>query len=396
MRKLLALLTLVAAGAAAGAYYFKPRHLVLAPHTVTPVCQFHQDRASVTTPGAALVATVAVFNDELYAYFNYDYLRSRTAVKPAEVLLTQRGDESHLRFQIVLHLDNDLLTTLPFLDRLERDGYIPSYQWRFTSPDELRTYQQQTRAFVAAYNLPVRRGLEGLTPAQKQELVRRFVLFKSRTDPRIRKGIQPSPPLLTDPQARQLTSDIISVADFFWLPLDYFLGIGAMENNYMNVPGDLEHAVWKPRAQPGDIVLKRRRGRVLVRNYATGVWQITRETLRHAHKLYLQNNWDYSLLPARLRPPRQLNLDDIRPGWLTTYAGLLFRDLLDRFGGNVPQAVGAYNGGPGNPNMNYEQGVRLVANYARRMLAHAARLHGQTVANMSFLAPARTRQTGDR
>jgi hypothetical protein len=57
-------------------------------------------------------------------------------------------------------------------------------------------------------------------------------------------------------------------------------------------------------------------------------------------------------------------------------AGLLFRDLLDRFHGDVARAVGAYNGGPGNPNPLYEEGVRMVADYARRVMEHAAALNG--------------------
>jgi len=391
VRSLIVLLLVLAVGTAGGAYYLRPRTLVLSPKTLTPVCCFHDGQVSVTVPGAALVATVAVFDDELYAYFNYDYLRSRRASKPAEVLLTYAGAGDKSRFPIVLHPGDDLMKALPFLAGLVRDGYIPGYEWRFTSLEELKTYRQQTAVFVAAYNLPVRRSLEGLTPAQKQELVRRFVIFKSRTDPRIRKGILPVPPLITGAQAQQLAADIITVADFFWLPLDFFLGIGAMENNYMDVPGDLNHAVWKRRAQPGDIILERRSGRVLVRNSAAGVWQITRETLRYAHKLYLEGKWDYSLLPERLRPPEELKFDQITAGQLTTYAGLLFRDLLDRFGGNVAKAVGAYNGGPGNPNMRYEQGVRLVANYARRTLEQAARLNGEAVTEMSFLAPSRNK-----
>jgi hypothetical protein len=172
------------------------------------------------------------------------------------------------------------------------------------------------------------------------------------------------------------------------LPLDSFLGIGAMENNYMDVPGDLAHTVWKRRPQKGDIILRRRHGRVLVLNYSLGVWQITRETLRYAHALYCRDSRDYAALPAALRPPRQLDLDHVDPRTLTTYAGLLFRDLLDRFHGNVSLAVGAYNGGMQHPDLDYAAAVESVAAYARRILEHAALLNRPTAARSRFKANA--------
>ncbi len=153
----------------------------------------------------------------------------------------------------------------------------------------------------------------------------------------------------------------------------------------MNVKGDLGNAVWKKRAVKGDVVLRRRNGRVLTLNESSGVWQITRETLRYAHSLYLRDNRDYSSLPDHLRPPRDLDVAGLDHQVLTTYAGIIFRDLLDRFGGDVGQAVGAYNGGPGNPNAKYEAGVRLVADYARRMLEQAAALRGRRVVDKQFL-----------
>ena len=389
MRSLGTILLLLLAASAGGHYHFQPRWLDLSPVTLTPVCEFRDGEAAVTQPQSELVATVATFDDELYAYFNFDYLRSRSIAQPAEVLLTHRsGGSPGSSYPVVVHLKNDLLAGLAFLERLRTSGYIPAYEWRYVAPAELDRLQKQTRVFVAAYNLPVKRTLEGFTPEQLHEYVRRFVVFKSRTDPRIRKGITPIPPTLTDEQANHLAADVITVADFFWLPLEFFLGIGAMENNYMDVPGDLKHAVWKGRAEQGDIVLRRRGGRVLVLNSASGVWQITRETLRYAHKLYLTGSWDYSLLPEHLRPPDELNLNEVDPAHLTTYAGLLFRDLIDRFQGDVARAVGAYNGGPGNPNMRYERGVRLVANYARRMLEQAAVLNGESVTETSFLVAA--------
>jgi len=375
--------------AAWGYVRLRPELLDLHPRARTPVVEFDSRGAAVRIPGGAVVAVAAVFDDELYAYFNFDYLRSRRAVQPVEVLLTSRVREGRREYPVILHAGDDLLAAVPVLERLRRQGYIPGYEIRFVPRDLLQDYRSQTRVFVTAYNLPVRQRLERLSRRERLEIVKRFVLFKSRTDPRVRKGLTPQPPRLTDEEAERLAGDILTVADFFWLPLDVFLGIGAMENNYMDVEGDLQHAVWKRRAEPGDIVLRRRGGRVLVRNTAQGVWQITRETLRYAHKLYLKSDWDFSALPEHLRPPRELDFDGLTAGQLTTYAGLLFRDLLDRFGGDVARAVGAYNGGPGNPNMRYEAGVRMVANYARRVVEQAARFDGRPAAEMQFLMPPR-------
>jgi len=92
----------------------------------------------------------------------------------------------------------------------------------------------------------------------------------------------------------------------------------------MDVNGDLTHAVWKKRAQRDDIILRRGRKRVMVSNYAIGTWQITRETLRAAHQLYLKDKRDYTQLPARLRPPRDLNLNSVDDAVLTTYPACCF------------------------------------------------------------------------
>lgn len=103
-----------------------------------------------------------------------------------------------------------------------------------------------------------------------------------------------------------------------------------------------------------------------------GVWQITHESLRYAHKLFSHDKRDYTQLPERLRPPANLDFNSIDADVLTTYAGLLLRDLLDRFHGDVTMAAGAYNGGPAKPNPDYAEGVETVANYARRVIGRAA------------------------
>jgi hypothetical protein len=228
--------------------------------------------------------------------------------------------------------------------------------------------------FDVAYGLPTEHKLESLNSFQLLPALARFLVFKSQTDNRVLARSDAAPRPLTREQATQLAADILDVAQFYSLPLDYFLGVGAMENDYMDVDGDLTHAVWKKRAQRDDIVLRRGRKRVMVSDYAIGTWQITRETLRAAHQLYLKDKRDYRLLPARLRPPRALDLNSVDDAVLTTYAGLLLRGLLDHFGGDVDKATGAYNGGVRAPNPAYASGVKTVAVYARRILEHATAL----------------------
>jgi soluble lytic murein transglycosylase-like protein len=70
-------------------------------------------------------------------------------------------------------------------------------------------------------------------------------------------------------------------------------------------------------------------------------------------------------------------LNSLNDEVLTTYAGLLLRDLLDRFGGDLDKAIGAYNGGVRSPNPAYASGVKTVAAYARRVIEHATLLDDQ-------------------
>ncbi len=103
--------------------------------------------------------------------------------------------------------------------------------------------------------------------------------------------------------------------------------------------------------------------------------------MRHAHRLNQKDTRGYSQLPEHLRPPKEIDLNDVPPEALTTCARLLFRGLLDRFEGDAPPAVAAYNGGLGNPNVACEAVVRATE--------RAAALHGRPAAGMQFLTPAR-------
>jgi hypothetical protein len=327
-------------------------------------------------PGIAS-AEVATFHDQLEAFLHFEYLRGREARDGGDtsrILLTAFDTAKGPSYKIFIVSDNDLLIAVPRLSQLEGRNLIKHYDLNSWTEKDFAYYQQQSHMFDVAYGVPTEQKLESLSSFKLLPALAQFLIFKSQTDNRVLARGDAAPSPLTREQATQLATDILDVAQFYSLPLDYFLGVGAMENDYMDVDGDLTHAVWKKRAQRDDIILRRGRKRVMVSDYAIGTWQITRETLRAAHQLFLKDKRDYSLLPARLRPPRMLNLNSVDDAVLTTYAGLLLRGLLDHFDGDVNKAIGAYNGGVKTPNPAYAAGVKTVAEYARRVLEHATAL----------------------
>src|SRR5215467_63750 len=319
-------------------------------------------------------AEVASYNDQLEAFLRFEYIRGRLArdgQDASKVLLNAENTAKGPRYRVFVVTDNNLLTALPQLAKLESRNLIAGYEFQSWTQKDLAYFQTQSHMFDTAYDVTTGQKLETLSSFQLRPALAQFLMFKSETDNRVVGGDGFAPQPLTREKATQLATDILDVAQFYDLPLDYFLGVGAMENDYMDVDGDLTHAVWKKRAQRGDIVLRRTRKRVMVSDYAIGTWQITRETLRAAHVLYLRDKRDYSKLPARLRPARELDLNSVNDAALTTYAGLLLRDLLDHFGGDVDKAIGAYNGGVKTPNSAYASSVKTIADYARRILEHA-------------------------
>jgi hypothetical protein len=354
-----------------------PRPMRLVTESSPPV-RFEHGKMIVPLPTKALLAEVGRFDDELSAYLWFDYLRSRPGVEGSRVSLTVTEKERAPIYRIEVVLPNDALTAIPFLADLEAKGFIAGFDLVFTTPVQVEYRRGQTSVFIAAYRKPVAKKLETLPRKHLLSSTAHFLSFKSRTDPRMRGAAESRPSSLSHEQSMELAADIVAVAEFYGLPLDVFLGIGAMENNYLSIRGDINHAIWKKKPAKDDIILKRRRHRVLVSDYSIGVWQITRETLRYAHALFLKDKRDYSQLPERLRPPKTLELDLTDSHVLTTYAGLLLRDLLDGFNGDVEKAVGAYNGGPGNPNLRYAAGVQAVAEYARNVLERVTAVNERT------------------
>lgn len=351
-----------------------PRKLPYVKRPGPAAIYFRNGEPAIASPTSILMAEVGDYDSTLQGYLYFDFLRSQAQVDTRQAFFCSGPTPADSNRPVIfLRVDVDMLHSTSYLGSLVAAGLIPNYSLHSWLDADLAGCRRETETFVEEFNEPP----PLLSDIPDKDLigpVADFILFKATTDRRLLSHADPAPIVPSPEQARQLAENMIVVARFYSLPLDTFLGIGAMENNYMSVRGDLDHAVWKRRAQRGDVVIRRRRGRVLVRNYSRGIWQITRETLRYAQLLYLRDRStrDYSALPEALRPTIFQDPDEVEPETLTTYAGLILRNLLDRFHGNITQAVGAYNGGSQNPNPDYARSVHAIGQYARRMIGDAA------------------------
>jgi hypothetical protein len=382
--------TLLTVSAIVADMMYRPRTIEFDPYACIPRPEFVRGRLTIPYTSQYAAAEVASYYDEVEAFLYFQLLRGRVATDGVPVLLTAAPSRNGLGYRILVVGQGDLLADIPRLGRLEGRRLIPRSEMAVLSESEFSQYEYESHVFELAETVPAKQTLESLEPAQLKSALADFLLL-------VLQDLDPKPQPLTHAQAEQSAADILAVARFYDLPLDYFLGVGAMENNYMDVNGDLTHTVWKHRPQTGDIIVERKRNRVLVSDYAVGPWQITRETIRAAHALFLRDKRDYMLLPERLQPPRKLDLNAASGPVLTTYAGLLLRALLDHFHGDVQKAIGAYNGGTVAPTENYASAVKNIAEYVLRVLEHAPLppVEDLTKAKAVDATPARTTVVGD-
>jgi hypothetical protein len=358
----------------ASVYYYWPQSLELPRAPIPQAIGTASGQTVVSWPGRVFVAKVGEFDSILSAYLMFDYLRSEDFLRGKQVLLAANGLSGGPPYGIWVRLPEDVLAGVEEMAVLKENHLTSSLEDSWIDEHVFSDLLWQTNLFVQVYNSPKFPKLEEIPPAELQSYVRQFICFKAHVDPRTWDGNRAplSPPSVEE--ADDLAADIVEVAGFYNLPVDALLGIGAMENNFLNAPGDLNNAIWKKDIGTDDIVLRRRGHQAWVLNSSIGAWQITRQSLRYAHELYLCDTRDYSKLPVELRPTEQLDMYFLSSHVLTTYAALLLRDLLDYFDGNVFLATAAYNGSKLHPNLQYALGVDNVASYARRLIGSTARL----------------------
>jgi hypothetical protein len=332
------------------------------------------EQIAVVWPGRVFVAKLGHFDDVLSAYLMFDYLRSQDSLRGRQVLLTADDVSGGAPYSIWVHLADEVLAGVEESAALKQNPLISVLEESWITAHEFSEDLWQTNLFVQAYNSPGFPKLEEVPSSSLRLYVREFICFKASVDPRTWRKDQVPLPRPTLEEAADLAGDIVELAGFYDVPVDLLLGIGAMENNFLDVPGDLNNAIWKKGVETDDIVLRRRGRKAWVLNSSLGIWQITRQSLRYAHELFLCDTRDYSKLPLEFRPTQLLDMNFLSSRVLTTYAALLLRDLLDYFDGSLFLASAAYNGSKLHPNLEYASGVENVASYARRVLGNTARL----------------------
>ena len=222
-------------------YRLWQRSIDLPTQALIPRWEHSYEGDRITLPDRFVLGEIGRYDDEFLAYLMFGYFRGSTPFRNSEVLLSYSRSGEGSAYRIEAHLPNDLLSSVWVLAGAHANGLLSEATWRYVPGAVLDDLRHQTQTFSTAYNLTTSQRLEDLSREQLVELIRRFVHFKSLTDPRIRRRIEPVPRPLSSFEAKRLAEDIVHVAGFYGLPLDVFLGIGAMENNYMNVDGDLKN-----------------------------------------------------------------------------------------------------------------------------------------------------------
>src|SRR6476646_4961801 len=127
-------------------------------------------------------AEIASFGDQLEAFLRFEYLRGRDPDDASKILLTADHSGKRVNYKIFLLVENDQLTALPRLNRMEFHGLITRYELVAWTKQDLALAQQQSRAFENAYNVPTEQTLETLPSFQLLPALAEFLVFKSQTD----------------------------------------------------------------------------------------------------------------------------------------------------------------------------------------------------------------------
>src|ERR1700732_4053729 len=92
-----------------------PKPFQVAPYRPAPVSDAVGGQIAIRVPGRYLVAELASYQDELFAYLMFDYLRGQPLFRNTELLITYSRRAGSIAYPIIAVLRNDFLTSLPKL-----------------------------------------------------------------------------------------------------------------------------------------------------------------------------------------------------------------------------------------------------------------------------------------
>src|SRR5208282_1630126 len=145
-RRLLAALLLSALALASwSADRLWPRQMRVTAHHRRLAPKVHGRNVAIPISSEIACAEIASFDDQLEAFLRYEYLRGRDPDDASKIFLTAGHAGRHANYKIFLLVENDQLTAVPRLSRMESHGLIARYQLVAWTQQDLAVAQQQSR-----------------------------------------------------------------------------------------------------------------------------------------------------------------------------------------------------------------------------------------------------------
>ncbi len=177
---------------------FWPDPLSLAPPHFGGFPKTEVERGAIVlrVPGSQLIGELAQYDDELFAYMMFDYLRTQSVFADTDVLITYSLRDGIIKYILSVVLPNDFITGLPKLYELAAQFPFLTPEWVVIDDRVLLDQRFKTETLVRAYNLPAYRKLEQLSRKDVVAYARRFIRCNgSRSFPL--KFSRCSPPVLS-------------------------------------------------------------------------------------------------------------------------------------------------------------------------------------------------------
>ena len=144
------------------------------------------------SPTGILLGRVGTYSDELTAYLRLDYLKGIESIAGNRIFLVTQEEESGPHYVIYLELPDDILAADRSLAGLMIAGHIKGFELQSPTLVEIQQWEEETKLFNAAYQQPVKEMLLHLPRKALTSAVASFILFKVRTDRRVRERLEPA------------------------------------------------------------------------------------------------------------------------------------------------------------------------------------------------------------